>query len=169
VSLLSKTFNFVACAIYNSVAPTLGTGGQASYLQCDQNGRLLVTIAGITGGVAPLFLPVTTTSRGITTPGLANGFAVSAPFNTSAAVAIAQTMPTAPVRGMRVLVIDSGGFAAVTPCGLVDNTNLIQSPMNLASLLSPLPFKWSGFAAMWEFVAGDPTNGNFWANIRSLE
>jgi hypothetical protein len=170
VSLLTRVFNFLGIATYNATAPTV-TAAQASPLQCDQNGRLFVTVAAISSGagVAMLALPVTTVSRTIATPTITNGYGVSAPFNTAGG-GLTQTMPTAPIRGMRVTVSDSGGFATTTPSTLTDSNGYkIQSPMNPASLATSLSFAWSGFAATWEFITGDPTNGSFWMVVRSLQ
>lgn len=173
MSLLDTVFNFLAIGQYNSTPPSVGAA-QPSYLQCDASGRLLVTVAGIRGGAAPLALPVATTTRAITTPTIANGFQVSAPFNSAAGVAFGQSMPAQPggipVRGMRCLLIDSGGFAAITPCAITDPAGYkIQDPMNPAAITSTLSFRWSGFAALFELIVGDPTNGTFWARVRSLQ
>jgi hypothetical protein len=170
VSLLTRVFNFLGVATYNATAPTVGNA-QASPFQCDAGGRLLVTVAAIASGagVAMLALPVAAASRTITTPTIANGFQVSAPFNTAAGT-LTQTMPPAPIRGMRVTVADSGGFATTTPSTLTDSNGYkIQSPMNPASLATSLSFAWGGFAATWEFITGDPTNGSYWMVVRSLQ
>jgi hypothetical protein len=168
VSLLTQVFNFLGIAVFNTTPPTVGNA-QASPFQCDANGRLLVTVAAVTAGAPVLALPVATASRTITTPTIANGYQVSAPFNTAGGT-LTQTMPAAPIRGMRVTVMDSSGVATVTPSSLTDaNGYKIQSPMNPASIVSTLSFAWSGFAATWEFVTGDPTNGSFWMVVRSLQ
>lgn len=169
MSLLTSIFNFLGIGIFNTVPPTIANA-QASPFQCDANGRLLVTIAGITSGAPPLALPVNTTGRIITTPGVSNGYQVSAPFNSSAGLPFTQIMPTSPIRGMRVLVTDSGGFASVTPSALFDSNGYkIQNPLSPTVITTTYSFNQSGFSALWEFITGDPTNGSFWAAVRSLQ
>jgi hypothetical protein len=169
VSLLTQIFNFLGLATYNASPPTVGNA-QVTSLQCDANGRLLVSVAAVNAGAPILAMPVATTGRIISTPGLANGYQVSAPFNSSGGLVFYQHMPRTPVRGMRVTVMDSGGFAAITPGALEDDNGYrIQSPMNPASLSTILAFSWSGFAATWEFITNDPTNGSFWQVVRSLQ
>lgn len=168
MSLLSTIFSFLGIATYNAAPPTV-TNAQASSLQCDQNGRVLVTVAAITGSAPSLALAVTTASRIIATPTLVNSYQVSAPFNTSGG-GLTQTMPTAPIRGMRVLIADTGGFAGTNAATITDsNGYVIQNPLNPAALTTSYTFNQSGFAAMWEFVTGDPTNGSFWMCVRSLQ
>lgn len=169
MSLLDKIFNFLGIATYN-VTPPVVANAQATTLQCDKNGRLLVTIAAITAGAPVLAMPVTTVTRQITSPTATNGFQVSAPFNTSGGTVFFQYMPATPIRGMRVTIPDSGGFAATTACGVEDlNGFKIQDPLNPTSLVTTYTFNQSGFAATWEFITGDPTNGSFWMCVRSLQ
>lgn len=172
MSLLTTVFNFLGYGIYNSVAPT-AANGQPTQLQLDSAGRLLVTVAAVAAGAPLLALPVTTApgagSFGIPTPTIVNGYQVSLPVNTSGG-GFTAVMPSAPIRGMRVTVMDSGGFCATNNLLLEDGNGYpIQDPRNPGSLVSPYTFALSGFAATWEFVTGDPTNHSFWQAVRSLQ
>ena len=168
MSLLGRTFAFLGHAVYNA-SPPPATPGQPTVVQCDANGRLVVTVAAVRGGGNDLTPPIATAAITIPTPSISNAYRVTQAFN-SASGSFAIKMPVGPIPGMRVTLVDTGGHAATSPCAVSDLAgNKLQNPLALTTIASTYSFAFSGFAATWMFVAGDPTNGNFWAVVRSLQ